>query len=420
MRRSIIFFLTACSLLPMHQPIVNAQAVDEIPTITRTFDGRVFKIPDFNRLNWDSMPPASAPGYMEVPPSITKQLGFDPSRSWKAGQKPASYTMLSDADEAFGLGKLSLQDIAKLQVSDSPMNGDSSPDALTLANFGVIKKQTISTLLKAIPQLGNLDVSEVSPIRDLLAMNGYQGESGAIAVLVAQNPQLGDLQLLQLDLTQYRLDSIPGGLLSSTPLSAFKRYQEAFVSEIPGLNRVPFAKLAPQLFGDMINFQFFALADLYWGNTGGKKPAEHGDPRVLDLQFVSGRVTCSGKNVPVAPKTGTPYGYIEFTDTSRQGAYYGSRWGSGLDQDVDGGCGLLSRVNGGKEPTGRLVYGTSVLKIVLDQVDQRQSTATFRAYTHICAQLPFGQKTCTPYCFSALPWLSVSGQNWVQIGRGSL
>ena len=393
---------------------VNAQAVDAIPTITRTVGGRVFKIPDFSQLSWDSMPPASAPGAIEVAPSITKQLGFDPSRSWKVGQKPASYTMLADTDEVFGLGKKSLNDITKLQTSTLPQG------VPTLADFGVIKKQTISTLLKAIPQLGNLDISQVPPLRDLLSINGMQVSSGALATLVEQNPALGNLPLKQLDLSQYNLDSIPGGLLSTTPLEAFNGYQETFVSEIPGLKMVSFAKLAPQFFGETFDFQFFALADLYWGNTGSIKPAEHGDPQVPASQFVSGRVTCSGKNVPVAPKTGTPYGYIELTNTSRLGAYYGSRWASGLDQDVNGGCGLLGRVNGGKEPTGRLVYGTDVLKIVLDQVDQRNETATFRANTHICAHLPFGQKTCTPYSFSALPWLSVSGQNWVQIGRGSL
>ncbi len=420
MNRSILSVLMACSLPLMQNPPVNAQVVDALPTVTRTVGGRVFKLPDFSRLSWDSMPPASTPGYINVAPAITKQLGFDPSRSWKVGQKPASYTMLADTEEVFGLGKKSLNDIAKL--STLPLNGGISvpQGGTTLADFGVIKKQTISTLLKAIPQLGNFDVSQVPPIRDLLAMNGMQASSGALAALVEQNPTLGDLPLKQLDLSQYNLDSIPGGLLSTTPLEAFNGYQETFVSEIPGLKMVSFAKLAPQFFGETFDFQFFALADLYWGNTGSSQPAEHGDPNVGPSQFVSGRVTCSGKNVPVAPKTGTAYGYIELTNTSRSGAYYGSRWASGLDQDVNGGCGLLGKVNGGKEPTGRLVYGTDVLKIVLDQVDQGHETATFRANTHICAHLPFGQKTCTPYCFSALPWLSVSGQNWVQIGRGSL
>lgn len=412
MKRQCLALLAACSLPLINQAQATAQAVDSIPTVNRMVNGRVVKIPDFSKINWDNMPPASTSGYLEVPSSLTNQLGFNLSRSWKAGQKPATYTMVGDLDEAFGLGKLSLKDITKLQGSDRDIAG-------TLADFGVIEKQTLSSLLKAVPQIGDLDVSQVKPIQDLLGMNGILVSSGIVSNLVGQNSQVGDLPLKQLDLKRYGLDSIPGELLISTPLSAFNQYQETFVSQIPGLSQVPLAKLAPKLFGDGLNLDFFAIADLYWGNTGKGNPAEHGDPRVPDSQFVSGRVTCVGKNVPLAPKPGKSYGYIELTDSTR-GGYYGNRWASGSDQSVKGGCGILAAINNGQEPSGRLVYGTDVLKIVLEKVDQQGESASFKAYTHICAHLPLGGKTCTPYCFSAFPWLGVDGQNWVQIGKGSL
>ncbi|MBA3920212.1 MAG: hypothetical protein H0X31_00315 [Nostocaceae cyanobacterium] len=194
--------------------------------------------------------------------------------------------------------------------------------------------------------------------------------------------------------------------------SGMKKYRSAFesqVSSIPDLKDAQLSKLDDKF--PEIGINQLAIADNYWTN------AEHGDSQVPTEQYVSGTVTCSGENKPVAPETGHAASYLELSDAQgKEGKYYGKRWISGDDQQVEGGCGILKSVNGGKEPAGRLVYGTDTFKIVLNKADEKNQEATFSAYMHICADTITG-RTCTPY-FIPMPWVPVSGHNWVMIGRG--
>lgn len=144
-----------------------------------------------------------------------------------------------------------------------------------------------------------------------------------------------------------------------------------------------------------------AVVDNYWSDS------EQTNPNIPLNYYVSGSVTCSGRNKVVAPKPGQSLSYLELVN--------GQRWMSGK-QLVSGGCGILKSVNGGKEPAGRLVWGTDALKIVLTGVDETTQSASFSAYMRFCASLPLG-RTCTPY-FIPIPWFSVQGQNWIAIGGG--
>ncbi len=193
--------------------------------------------------------------------------------------------------------------------------------------------------------------------------------------------------------------------------SVMKQYRSSFethLNSIPELKDAQLLKLDDK-FPDLAINQL-AIADNYWSN------AEHGDSKVPTETYVSGTVTCSGTNEPVAPESGLAASYLELSDAAGYGGkYYGKRWVSG-DQQVEGGCGILKSVNGGKEPAGRLVYGTDTFKIVLNKADEKTQEATFSAYMHICADTLAG-KTCTPY-FIPMPWVPVSGHNWVVVGRG--
>jgi hypothetical protein len=197
--------------------------------------------------------------------------------------------------------------------------------------------------------------------------------------------------------------------------SALSSYRKGFESEIrqlpqfqTQLQKIPFAQLNSNL-AVSVKTSFLAIADNYWSK------AEYADTSLPASQYVSGTVTCTGKNVPVAPTATLAVSYLELTDRAgKNGYYYGKRWISG-DQQVEGGCGILKAINGGKEPAGRLVWGTDTFKIVLSSVDESKQRAEFQAYMRICATLPLGAKTCTPY-FIPLPWFPVQGNNWVVIG----
>lgn len=200
-------------------------------------------------------------------------------------------------------------------------------------------------------------------------------------------------------------------------LNFLDKYQKSFASKIhqseqfkEQLNKANFAPLDGRIL-QSVTLSLLAIADNYWSK------AEYSDSNVPTSDYVSGTVTCNGKNVPVAPTAGLAVSYLELTDVAgKNGYYYGKRWISG-DQLVEGGCGILKAVNNGKEPTGRLVWGTDAFKIVLVEADERTQQATFNAYMRVCANLPIGGKTCTPY-FIPLSWFPVTNNNWVVIGGG--
>lgn len=181
-------------------------------------------------------------------------------------------------------------------------------------------------------------------------------------------------------------------------LSEYRKQFEPEISKFPEMKYASVKKLKISL-----STPALATVDNYWSNS------EQVNPNIPPNYYITGSVSCSGQNKAIAPKAGQALAYLELTN--------GQRWMSG-DQKVDGGCGILKSVNGGKEPAGRLVWGTDALKIVLTGVDEQREVATFNAYLRICASLPLG-KTCTPY-FIPIPWFSVQGQNWIAIGGGLL
>jgi len=196
--------------------------------------------------------------------------------------------------------------------------------------------------------------------------------------------------------------------------SELKKYRSSFEAQVINIPELKDAQLMmlDDKIPDSVTISNLAIADNYWSN------AEHGDSKVQRAQYVSGTVTCSGKNEPVAPDSGLATSYLELSDAAgKSGKYYGKRWVSGDDQQVEGGCGILKSVNGGKEPAGRLVYGTDTFKIVLNKADEKSQSASFSAYMHVCTEI-LGSKTCTPY-FIPMPWVTVSGHNWVMVGEGA-
>lgn len=212
---------------------------------------------------------------------------------------------------------------------------------------------------------------------------------------------------------QGRLLTIPD--FENMSLVGLDKYRKSFESQIrqfPQLKNARISKLDSRLWESILP-ELTAIADNYWGRS------EYTDLNIPTNQYVSGTVTCEGRNVPVAPPVGLAASYLELSDfAGKDGSNYGKRWISG-DQLVDGGCGILKAVNGGKEPTGRLVWGTDAFKIVLNNADEQTQQASFSAYMRLCANLPVGGKTCTPY-FIPMPWFPVSGNNWVAIGGGAI
>jgi hypothetical protein len=372
-------------------------ANETIPTVTRNNGDYQLKTVDWSRINWANLPRVEQPGYIKVPQDVVQKIGYDPSRTWSAGQKVDSIVMLGDIEDAFKTSSFSLSNISAIV----PHQQD-----LTLKDLGLMQWQTPSSLVQAIPELGNLNVNQVKPIADLLEKAGIYND-GTIAEVLQSNPKAATLALGQVNLSQYSINSIPG--LATTQLSKFKDWQRALIKEIPGLNQIPFDKM-PQPISD--GNDVIGVASLVLGQ------AEHGDPMVGSGQFISGRVNSNDVTVSVACNVGAECSYLELGDLAgSSGALYGKRWASGSSQKVEGGFGILAAVNNGLEPTGRLVYG-SAFKVVLTGVEESTGTADFGLYFRFCTHIPFGGRTCTPYFIGPVPWISVKEKDLVVVGTG--
>ncbi len=370
-------------------------AANPIPTLSYTNGQQKVGAPDWSKITWSSLPPIQSPGWIQVPPNLGSELGYNPSRTWQAGQTPDTLMMLGDVADAFGLQEFSLANVA--QITGGAANVGRLKD-LKLTSW-----QTIGSLVEAIPGLENLPISQVKPIYDLVSRfsSGNSQLGPTIGLTLDLNPALASIPLGEIDLAQYPLDSIPG--LVFTPLKKFQAWQQSLISQIPGLNLVPFS-LFPITPG--MGVGAVAQADVVWGS------AERGDPTVGAERFVSGSAT-DGGTVPVNCEAEKHCAYLELSDPAGAiGPRHGQRWASGETQKVKGGRGVLAAVNNGWEPTGRLVYGDA-FKVVLTKTHESTGTAEFGLYLRVCIKNTWVDLGCTPYFIGPIPWIPVREKDLV-------
>ena len=295
---------------------IQVPIITQIPTITYSQGKYQAQAPDWSKITWDTLPPVQQPGYLKIPQNLISIFGYDPSRSWSAGQKVDSIVMLGDADDAFKMSKLSLKSINAMGATTK---------RLTLKDFGLMQWQTPKSLVKAIPSLGNLNLKRVPPLAALFSKNGGFG-GGTVSQAISSSPQVANLLLSKVDLNKYAIDSIPG--LTNTQLGKFKSWQQSYVNQVPGLSQIPFDKM-PQPINSGIGV--VGIASVVLGTS------ERGDAKAGDNYFVSGSVVRGDRTVTVACPAGEECSYMEMGDfAGNQGGLYGKRWASGSSQQVRG------------------------------------------------------------------------------------
>jgi hypothetical protein len=434
-----IFLLT--SMAPNFEAWISRVNADEsvIPTIPYAAGNKSVNLPDWSAISFSSLPAISSSGSFELPSNLLDQLGYDPSRAWSAGQTADQFMMMGDVQDAFHTEAFSLE-----QISD--LSGFALSN-LNLNDFNLGGQQTIASLSNAIPGLENLQVSQISPLASLLsstfasetdsqsiirtlaplvATTGLSKVTGTIPTdlssisgllsnadqlttllmtdldsvdlnsllsltigdLLEQHPYLSSLiPLNAIDLSSFPISSIPG--LDQVSLSNLANWQQQLIGQIPGLNQIPFSLMPNAL---SLGAELIATADVMW------EAAEYGDPNVRDSFFVSGTGGPHDDTTQIVPcEVGAPCSYVELDD--------GKRWASGETQMVSGGYGVLEMANGGKEPTGRLVYGR-LFKVVVTETHEAEGTADTGLYFRICHHVPI-DLGCTPYFIGAVPWLPI-------------
>ncbi len=366
----------------------QAQGVSNSPSIQTqipTVSWQNTRLPDWNQITFSKMPAISKGGSFQAPANVTEKLGYNPSRSWNAGETPDKFMMLGDFQDAFELQNFSLSDIDQIVGL--------SLESTSLDSFGVIKLQTLNSLVKAIPNLKEVSIAEVKPIFDLLSqeLSTSFNPNQTIGDLLEQSPHLGKLEFKDLNLEPYNLDSIPE--LSITPIGAFANWQGVYIDEIPGLPNVPFSQFPNPI------------------NTIG---AEIG---IVDVAFGTDEQlrnrTVSGSNKEgFAVQCNKDCAHVELSGSP---ALSGKAWVSGKYQLVKGGKGILASVNGGKEPTGRHPFGDAFKVAVWDvsEVDGMMSQSLF---FRVCMRNSFVDFGCTPYFIGPVPFMTYKEKDPIFLG----
>ncbi|KAM3099289.1 M23 family metallopeptidase [Phormidesmis sp. 146-12] len=342
-------------------------------------NGQHARVPDWSNITFRTLPPILEDGEFVAPSDLNQAIGYDLSRSWKAGRTADAYLKLGDFQTTLYPQIFNLYTIAQL----TNLNLDQVPlSALEMANW-----QTLDNLLTAIPELGNRRVSEVSPIAALLNQK-FPGTPEfnpdthqTIADLVTTNPELGQLKLGQLgkQLDQFSITEIPE--LQNVPLQNLANWDNSLISEVPGLANVSFAQMPnPVQATGMIG-----TVDVVYGTAERDR-----------RNTISGSDR-EGFQVPCKENCA----YVELAGAA---PLYGKQWISGKYQKVKGGSGVLGAVNGGKEPTGRHPFGDA-FKVSVWDVDESTGAVSTALHFRICKRgLP--DLGCTPYFLGPVPFLN--------------
>ncbi|MEP0879581.1 hypothetical protein NDA00_27780 [Funiculus sociatus GB2-M2] len=343
------------------------------------------QLPDWNQITFSNLPGIEQSGSFEAPPEVADKLNYDPSRSWTAGQRPDQYAKLGDFQDGFKLQNFNLQTIASKTSLDL--------SAISLKDFGLMKLQTLDSLVKAIPTLPELPIQEVKPVLDLLSsqLNTDFNPNQTISQLLQQSPILGQLEFSTLPLEKYDLDAIPG--LNSTSLGSFKDWQGININQIPGLSDVPFS-------------QFPSPATSVGADVG-----------IVDIAFATLEQqrsrTISGSDVEgFNVRCDKECAHVELSGNAQ---ILGTQWVSGKYQQVRGGHGVLSSVNGGKEPTGRHPFGDA-FKVVVWDISEPLGTMTQALFFRICIRSGLVDLGCTPYFIGPVPWLTYREMDPIFLG----
>jgi hypothetical protein len=407
-------------------PLVHAQIPPSIRTPLPLVPSGNTQVLDWTRINFQYFGGMHQAGSFNAPSQLVSALGFNPSVSWSIGTPVSSVIRLGFVDRAFGLQTLSLNQIGSYTgVNVQP---------LPLSAYGLLKWQTLGSLVQAVPSLKNLYVNQVPPIAALVNGSGgasrgtYYGVAGynnmTIGQLLLSRPGSAALPLTPI-LNQFNISSIPG--LSAARIDGFRLWKAAFVSDIPGLPLLVFARfpIPPKsvvtnpfnptngkLFASSLMNKAPLVASINpfrnliaQTNVGPFQGAA--GAAILDLPlnqegFITTNVITGSDRVGFNFPCAQPLcGLVELGFP-----FQGARFISGTQQWVLGGHNLLGSLFGNLEPTGRPLVGNpdpeqEPFKLILNWADDTTGTAMFGLAMHWCIHHewpdPLPNPDCTPY-----------------------
>lgn len=335
-------------------------------------------MPDWSRLRFRDM-------IIQENGSITYPSGQgSQTRIWQAGQSIAEFMELGD----FAESDLNLE---KLRLSEITRALNLNLQQLRLSDFDLIAWQTLPDLANAIPGLNKRNANSIPPIRDFLRRLGISRNQTVGQAL--NNVRLKDVLLgKHINLNQYNLSSIPN--IENTPIERFRDWQDSLIDGVPGLINLPWSEL-PNL--PTVNTSFIGKVDVVLRDIEANR-----------VRSISGSYQ-EGFNVPCYQNN------CAHAEMAGPGKTTGVQWISGKYQQVRGGFGILSALNGGKEPTGRHPFGSTFKQVIWD-INEAQGSMNTAMFFRICKRI-FFTRTCSPYFIGPVPFINYREQDPIIFGN---
>lgn len=301
--------------------------------------------------------------------------GTQVMRQWTAGQSLDQVMTLGDFQDSLNLEGLNLYAVNK--ATGQSLNGAPATNVhptvspLMLSDFKLMERQTIGSLVKALPDLAKRSVSQIAPVADLL--RPVEGDvalaNTMLGDLLQSDPNLGTLRFDSLDLSKYKVSSLPG--LDHVPFQAFKDWQKARIDDIPGLKDMPWSQF----------------------------------PTIPNREGVVGQL-----QIPSASAGEPAPDHVNLGGSS---LLEGQQWLSG-DHAEAGGSGPLADINNGLEPMGRTIYGKA-FNVVLSQISA--TGVSNNLYFHACeSEAGQSQISCTPYVIGPVSFLHYANGEEIFLG----
>lgn len=338
--------------------------------------------PDWSNITFKNMKFGES-GSVELPD--IKNPGMKETRTWSAGQSLSEVMELGDFEATeFNIEDFTLKDI--VDITGVQLKN------LKLSDFETIKWQTLEDLAEAIPKFEDLEVGAIPPIQELVTkVTGSTLDDRTVGEVLDNYPQLGEAELGKyVELDNYKLNSIPG--IEDAQLKDFTNWQNATIDKVPGLADVPFDQFSSISIPDV---SFIGKVDLPLGSLESGR-----------WKSISGSYQ-AGFNVPCEKKCG----HIEVSGSD---ILTGAQWMSGKDQKVKGGFGILGKLNGGNEPTGRHPFGKSFKQVIWD-INEADGSITTAMFFRICKRgwIDLG---CSPYFIGPVPFFTYREMDPIILG----
>jgi murein DD-endopeptidase MepM/ murein hydrolase activator NlpD len=363
-------------------------------------------VPDWSQFSFDDF------GAIALPSTATSGEMKPLKRSWKEGQSITSVLNLGDLADSLSPQDFSWSQIGQLSQIDLSQ--------VSASSFPLIATQKVSTLVEAVPRLGEFSLNEVSPLKTLFLDQNLpeQALNTPLSELIAQFPDFAGSSLSQLPkdrLSQLNLADIPN--IDIPQLQSFDGWQSQAIAQVPGLSQVPLASFPNPLtsIGNIV-----ARIDMVYSPAETKR---HNTISGSDVVGFEARCPDDGiltepADSPVKP---AKCAYIELDDLENQGrkmqdTFEGKQWISGKYQEVRGGHGALANTPGmtfdpGYEPTGRHPFGSFFKQVIWEPDETTDQTSSALFFRFCDASLG-----CTPYNQFSVPFITYPVNSLIFIG----